>query len=114
MAAPSLLTTVLLSVTMGFRSVMAVGRPVPPHIAEAALTTTKPVSEAKLNEMKQDFVDVDFNDDAVMDAQEIRAHFQRTISNLNFYQFFLDCDTDNSGSVSLQEYANYASMIDNS
>ena len=30
---------------------------------------------------------------------------------MNFYQLFLDSDTDMSGSLSLQEYANYASTL---
>ena len=30
---------------------------------------------------------------------------------MNFYELFLDSDTDTSGSMSLQEYANYASTL---
>ena len=43
---------------------------------------------------KQDFLDVDFNKDDVMDAQEVRAHFKGGISTVELYQFFLDSDKD--------------------
>merc|ERR1712224_949151 len=70
--------------------------------------TPRPVTPAQMAEFKQDFIDVDFNKDAVMDAQEVRAHFKGGISTVELYQFFLDSDKDQSGAVSLQEYVNYA------
>mmetsp|Transcript_104989 Transcript_104989/g.208723 ORF Transcript_104989/g.208723 Transcript_104989/m.208723 type:complete len:118 (+) Transcript_104989:71-424(+) len=87
--------------------------PIPPHIAQMVLSTPKPVSEGQMTEFKQDFVDVDFNYDNVMDAQEVRAHFtgKGGISNLELYQFFLDSDKDMSGTISLQEYVDYAAML---
>mmetsp|Transcript_962 Transcript_962/g.1285 ORF Transcript_962/g.1285 Transcript_962/m.1285 type:complete len:121 (+) Transcript_962:37-399(+) len=85
----------------------------PPHIAEMNLTTPKPVSEAQMAEFKQDFVDVDFNKDDEMDAQEVRAHFEGKggIGSLELYHFFLDSDKDQTGTTSLQEYVDYASML---
>eukprot|EP00747_Dinoflagellata_sp_TGD_P162247 gnl/TRDRNA2_/TRDRNA2_179639_c0_seq1.p2 gnl/TRDRNA2_/TRDRNA2_179639_c0~~gnl/TRDRNA2_/TRDRNA2_179639_c0_seq1.p2 ORF type:complete len:105 (+),score=32.46 gnl/TRDRNA2_/TRDRNA2_179639_c0_seq1:111-425(+) len=73
--------------------------------------TPKPVTRAQQMEFKQDFIDVDFNKDDVMDAQEVRAHFKGGISTVELYQFFTDCDKDNSGAISLQEYVNYAAML---
>merc|ERR1719218_205112 len=73
--------------------------------------TPKPVTNAQLQEFKQDFLDVDFNKDDVMDAQEVRAHFKGGISNVELYQFFMDSDKDQSGSISLQEYVDYAAML---
>merc|ERR550514_100966 len=73
--------------------------------------TPKPVTNAQLQEFKQDFVDVDFNKDEVMDAQEVRAHFKGSIGALELYQFFLDCDKDSTGSITLQEYIDYASKL---
>merc|ERR1719188_1280487 len=85
----------------------------PPHIAQMNLSTPKPVSEAQMAEFKQDFVDVDFNKDDEMDAQEVRAHFEGKggIANLELYHFFLDSDRDMSGTTSLQEYVDYAALL---
>ncbi|CAJ1363146.1 unnamed protein product [Effrenium voratum] len=84
---------------------------IPPHIQAMELSTPKPVTAAQMQEFKQDFVDVDFNKDDQMDAQEVRAHFKGGISDVELYQFFLDSDTDRSGDVSLQEYVDYAAML---
>eukprot|EP00427_Karlodinium_veneficum_P021023 CAMPEP_0169104458 /NCGR_PEP_ID=MMETSP1015-20121227/23267_1 /TAXON_ID=342587 /ORGANISM="Karlodinium micrum, Strain CCMP2283" /LENGTH=110 /DNA_ID=CAMNT_0009165739 /DNA_START=80 /DNA_END=412 /DNA_ORIENTATION=- len=73
--------------------------------------TPKPVSQAQLLEFKQDYLDVDFNKDDVMDAQEVRAHFKGGISDVELFQFFMDADKDQSGSISMQEYVNYAAML---
>jgi len=83
----------------------------PPHIVSMQLSTPKPVTDAQMIEFKQDFVDVDFNRDNVMDAQEVRAHFKGGIGNVELYQFFLDSDKDHSGSITLQEYVDYATML---
>merc|ERR1712039_967623 len=82
-----------------------------PKLAAMQLSTPKPVTEAQMMEFKQDFADVDFNKDDVMDAQEVRAHFKGGIANVELYQFFLDSDKDMSGSISLQEYVDYASTL---
>lgn len=66
---------------------------IPPHIQTMELSTPKPVTEAQMQEFKQDFVDVDFNKDDQMDAQEVRAHFKGGISDVELFQFFLDSDT---------------------
>merc|ERR1719183_1050680 len=76
-----------------------------------ALSTPKPLTEAQLQEMKQDFIDVDFNKDDIMDAQEVRAHFKGGISNLELNQFFIDSDKDMTGSITLQEYVSYAALL---
>mmetsp|Transcript_16204 Transcript_16204/g.37278 ORF Transcript_16204/g.37278 Transcript_16204/m.37278 type:complete len:143 (+) Transcript_16204:110-538(+) len=73
--------------------------------------TPKPVSEAQLQEFIQDFLDVDFDKNDEMDAQEVRAHFKTGISTMELYQFFLDSDKDASGTISLQEYVDYAAML---
>merc|ERR1712232_243538 len=85
----------------------------PEHIANMVLSTPKPITEGQMTEFKQDFVEVDFNNDDVMDAQEVRAHFgaKGGIANLELYQFFLDSDKDMSGSISLQEYVDYAALL---
>ncbi|CAK0811894.1 unnamed protein product [Prorocentrum cordatum] len=75
------------------------------------LSTPRPVTKGKMTEYKQDFVDVDFNRDGVMDAQEVRAHFKGGIALDELYSFFVDCDKDNSGTISLQEYVDYAAML---
>eukprot|EP00927_Polykrikos_kofoidii_P044898 TRINITY_DN38768_c0_g2_i1.p2 TRINITY_DN38768_c0_g2~~TRINITY_DN38768_c0_g2_i1.p2 ORF type:complete len:114 (-),score=26.57 TRINITY_DN38768_c0_g2_i1:219-560(-) len=82
-----------------------------PEMVALQLSTPKPISEAQLLEFKQDFVDVDFNKDNIMDAQEVRAHFKTTISNADLFQFFVDSDKDNSGSIDLQEYVLYAAEL---
>ncbi|CAK9004605.1 unnamed protein product [Durusdinium trenchii] len=84
---------------------------IPTHIQEMELSTPKPVTVAQMQEFKQDFVDVDFNKDDQMDAQEVRAHFKGGISDIELFQFFLDSDSDRSGDVSLQEYVDYAAML---
>merc|ERR1711953_938304 len=65
-----------------------------PKLAAMQLSTPKPITEAQMLEFKQDFADVDFNKDDVMDAQEVRAHFKGGIANVELYQFFLDSDKD--------------------
>lgn len=45
---------------------------IPEHIHAMELSTPKPVTNAQMQEFKQDFVDVDFNKDDQMDAQEER------------------------------------------
>lgn len=75
------------------------------------LQTPVPVTENQLLEMKQDFVDVDFDKNGVMDAQEVRAHFKNTITSADFNAFFIETDADESGAVSLQEYVTYASHL---
>ncbi|CAE8643539.1 unnamed protein product [Polarella glacialis] len=84
---------------------------IPPHIQDMKLSTPRPVTDAQMHEFKQDFVDVDFNKDDQMDAQEVRAHFKGSISDAELFQFFLDSDKDTSGDVSLQEYVDYAAML---
>mmetsp|Transcript_49065 Transcript_49065/g.114070 ORF Transcript_49065/g.114070 Transcript_49065/m.114070 type:complete len:113 (-) Transcript_49065:44-382(-) len=84
---------------------------VPQRIIDLQLSTPKPVTDSQMMEFKQDFVDVDFNTDDAMDAQEVRAHFKGGIGNVELYQFFLDSDLDRSGTISLQEYVNYAAML---
>eukprot|EP00933_Yihiella_yeosuensis_P023780 TRINITY_DN18497_c1_g1_i1.p1 TRINITY_DN18497_c1_g1~~TRINITY_DN18497_c1_g1_i1.p1 ORF type:complete len:115 (+),score=22.52 TRINITY_DN18497_c1_g1_i1:69-413(+) len=85
--------------------------PIPPHIEAIQVSTPKPVTDGQMKEFKQDFVDVDFNRDDLMDGQEVRAHFKGGISDVELFHFFLDCDTDMSGDISLQEYVNYAAML---
>lgn len=75
------------------------------------LPTGKPVTDAHMLEFRQDFLDVDFNKDDVMDGQEVRAHFKDTISDTDLFHFFVDCDTDSSGTISLGEYIIYASNL---
>eukprot|EP00929_Paragymnodinium_shiwhaense_P107869 TRINITY_DN74216_c0_g1_i1.p1 TRINITY_DN74216_c0_g1~~TRINITY_DN74216_c0_g1_i1.p1 ORF type:complete len:113 (-),score=39.41 TRINITY_DN74216_c0_g1_i1:156-494(-) len=89
----------------------AANAPLDQKLLDIQLSTPKPVTEAQMLEFKQDFADVDFNKDDVMDAQEVRAHFKGGISDIELYQFFLDSDKDKSGSISLQEYVDYAAML---
>lgn len=91
--------------------VSAVAAQEAPAPVAMSLSTPRPVTEAQLAEYKQDFIDVDFNKDDVMDAQEVRAHFKGGISNSELYQFFQDSDKDKSGTITLQEYVNYAAML---
>eukprot|EP00928_Gymnodinium_smaydae_P049761 TRINITY_DN33412_c0_g1_i1.p2 TRINITY_DN33412_c0_g1~~TRINITY_DN33412_c0_g1_i1.p2 ORF type:complete len:111 (-),score=29.49 TRINITY_DN33412_c0_g1_i1:213-545(-) len=81
------------------------------RISTMVLSTPRPVSDAQMVEYKQDFVDVDFNKDEVMDGQEVRAHFKGTITHAELFQFFLDSDKDKSGTISLQEYVDYAAAL---
>mmetsp|Transcript_52030 Transcript_52030/g.114180 ORF Transcript_52030/g.114180 Transcript_52030/m.114180 type:complete len:88 (-) Transcript_52030:92-355(-) len=64
--------------------------------------------DAKMAEYKQDFVDFDLNKDDLIDAQEIRTQFQGDLDPKELHQFFIDCDKDDSGTVTLQEYIDYA------
>merc|ERR1719235_3167637 len=75
--------------------------------ADAAATTKTP-TESELAEYKQDFVDFDLNKDQQIDAQEVRAQFKGELDPKELHQFFLDVDKDNTGTVTLQEYIDYA------
>jgi Ca2+-binding EF-hand superfamily protein len=67
-----------------------------------------PIEDAKLSEFTQDFLDFDLNKDDFIDAQEIRTQFKGDLDPKELHQFFLDVDKDNSGTVTLPEYIDYA------
>merc|ERR550514_1230325 len=71
-------------------------------------TTTKKPTEAEVAEYKQDFIDFDLNKDDQIDPQEIRAQFKGELDPKELYQFFQDVDKDDTGTVTLQEYIDYA------
>merc|ERR1712048_1524187 len=71
-------------------------------------TEKKEPSEAEMVEYKQDFVDFDLNQDNQIDAQEVRTQFKGDLDPKELHQFFIDVDKDGSGTVTLQEYIDYA------
>mmetsp|Transcript_47554 Transcript_47554/g.111209 ORF Transcript_47554/g.111209 Transcript_47554/m.111209 type:complete len:112 (+) Transcript_47554:66-401(+) len=78
--------------------------------SQAADDSRKPTpSEAQ--EFQQDFLDFDVNKDEQIDAQEVRAQFKGELDAKELHQFFIDVDQDLSGTISLQEYINYASAL---
>uniref|UniRef100_A0A0G4G8P1 EF-hand domain-containing protein n=1 Tax=Chromera velia CCMP2878 TaxID=1169474 RepID=A0A0G4G8P1_9ALVE len=66
------------------------------------------LTEKELEEYRKDFVDFDVNTDGHVDAQEIRAALAPNLSPKDLYQFFFDVDKDESGTVTMEEYVNYA------
>mmetsp|Transcript_76073 Transcript_76073/g.215116 ORF Transcript_76073/g.215116 Transcript_76073/m.215116 type:complete len:100 (-) Transcript_76073:211-510(-) len=68
----------------------------------------KQPSEKEMAEYKQDFLDFDQNRDEQIDAQEVRAQFKGDLDPKELHQFFLDTDKDNSGTVTMKEYIDYA------
>ena len=103
--------TLLRMALTGCASGSGEGQALPPHIALMQLSTPKLVTGARKAEFKQDFVNVDFSKDDNMDAEEVRAHFKGGIVDVELFQFFLDSDKDQSRTVSLQAYVDYAAML---
>eukprot|EP00930_Biecheleria_cincta_P097577 TRINITY_DN89282_c0_g1_i1.p3 TRINITY_DN89282_c0_g1~~TRINITY_DN89282_c0_g1_i1.p3 ORF type:complete len:113 (+),score=30.00 TRINITY_DN89282_c0_g1_i1:38-376(+) len=68
----------------------------------------KEVTDAERNEFTQDFLDFDLNKDNLIDAQEVRAQFKGELDQKELHQFFLDVDKDLSGTITLEEYIDYA------
>eukprot|EP00920_Eleutheroschizon_duboscqi_P034135 GHVT01081854.1.p1 GENE.GHVT01081854.1~~GHVT01081854.1.p1 ORF type:complete len:164 (+),score=41.48 GHVT01081854.1:686-1177(+) len=67
------------------------------------------LSEDELSEFRRDFAEFDQNNDALIDAEELRVAFAReNVHPEELYQFFFDVDEDDSGTVTLQEYLDYA------
>ena len=62
-------------------------------------------------EFKQDFLDFDLNKDNQIDAQEVRAQFKGELDAKELHQFFLDVDKDLSGTISMDEYIDYAASL---
>ena len=61
--------------------------------------------QADDSEFKQDFLEFDLNKDNQIDAQEVRSQFKE------LHQFFIDVDQDLSGTISMQEYIDYAAAL---
>mmetsp|Transcript_15705 Transcript_15705/g.23914 ORF Transcript_15705/g.23914 Transcript_15705/m.23914 type:complete len:106 (-) Transcript_15705:143-460(-) len=71
-------------------------------------------ADDKIAEYKQDFMDFDLNKDDQIDVQEVRAQFKGDLDPKELHQFFIDCDKDNSGTVTLKEYIDYAATLPDS
>ncbi|CEM17939.1 unnamed protein product [Vitrella brassicaformis CCMP3155] len=70
------------------------------------------LSSDELEEYKKDFIDFDLNADGHIDAQEIRIAFKNDIHPRELYQFFFDVDQDDSGTVTMEEYIDYAITVE--
>ncbi|CAJ1377968.1 unnamed protein product [Effrenium voratum] len=75
------------------------------------VTAAAAASEQELLEFKQDFLEFDLNKDNQIDAQEVRAQFKGNLDAKELHQFFIDVDKDLSGTISLQEYVDYAASL---
>merc|ERR1711904_482038 len=75
---------------------------------EAPAPTKDAPNDSQVAEFKQDFLDFDLNKDDQIDAQEVRANYKGDLDPKELHQFFLDTDKDDSGTVTLQEYIDYA------
>mmetsp|Transcript_49646 Transcript_49646/g.98173 ORF Transcript_49646/g.98173 Transcript_49646/m.98173 type:complete len:114 (-) Transcript_49646:8-349(-) len=81
-------------------------------LLSAALAADEPKpSEAELAEYKQDFYDFDLNKDDQIDPQEVRMQFKGQLDPRELHQFFMDVDKDHTGTVTLQEYIDYATSV---
>lgn len=49
--------------------------------------------------------------DGQLDAQELRLQFKTELNAVELHRFFVDADTDGSGTVSLAEYIDYAATL---
>ena len=67
--------------------------------------------QADDSEFKQDFLEFDLNKDNQIDAQEVRSQFKGELDAKELHQFFIDVDQDLSGTISMQEYIDYAAAL---
>eukprot|EP00401_Gymnodinium_catenatum_P012298 CAMPEP_0117528760 /NCGR_PEP_ID=MMETSP0784-20121206/37483_1 /TAXON_ID=39447 /ORGANISM="" /LENGTH=104 /DNA_ID=CAMNT_0005325061 /DNA_START=70 /DNA_END=384 /DNA_ORIENTATION=- len=74
-------------------------------------TKKKQPTDAEVAEYKQDFVDFDLNKDNKIDAQEVRSQFKGDLDPTELHQFFIDADKDSTGTVTLEEYIDYAATL---
>eukprot|EP00923_Selenidium_pygospionis_P006756 GHVN01011596.1.p1 GENE.GHVN01011596.1~~GHVN01011596.1.p1 ORF type:complete len:110 (-),score=14.54 GHVN01011596.1:157-486(-) len=72
------------------------------------------MTEDELEEFRKDIREFDSNGDNEVDAEELRNAFVNENVNPNqLYQFFKEVDLDDSGTVSMAEYINYAITLEN-
>merc|ERR1719217_510123 len=57
---------------------------------------------------QKDFLTLDTNKDELLDMQEMRMKFTSSLSPKELYVFFIDVDKDDSGTLTLKEYIDYA------
>lgn len=51
------------------------------------------------------------NNDKQLDAQEVRLDFKGELAEQDMHAFFIDADTDMSGTVTMEEYITYAAAL---
>mmetsp|Transcript_62887 Transcript_62887/g.149920 ORF Transcript_62887/g.149920 Transcript_62887/m.149920 type:complete len:103 (-) Transcript_62887:59-367(-) len=79
-----------------------------PMVQAADAPPIKRPTEQEMSEYRQDFLDFDTNKDGQIDAQEVRTQFKGDLDPKELHQFFIDVDKDSTGTVTMQEYINYA------
>merc|ERR1712194_637445 len=70
-------------------------------------------TEGGADQFQKDFKDADLNNDQMLDVQEVRLDFKGELSDVDMYQFFVDADKDNTGTVTMKEYIDYATSLSN-
>eukprot|EP00921_Rhytidocystis_pertsovi_P016857 GHVQ01026535.1.p1 GENE.GHVQ01026535.1~~GHVQ01026535.1.p1 ORF type:complete len:183 (-),score=40.91 GHVQ01026535.1:210-758(-) len=69
----------------------------------------KTVQPEEMEDYKRDFLEFDLNKDGLIDAYELRMSFQNDkVDHEELFQFFMDVDSDDTGTVTEEEYLDYA------
>eukprot|EP01066_Platyproteum_vivax_P000733 Platyproteum_vivax@DN10811_c1_g1_i1.p2 len=71
------------------------------------------MTEEDIEEFRRDIREFDLNHDGELDAEELRqAFFGEGVGQNQLVKFFDDVDLDDSGTVTMAEYIEYASALD--
>ena len=63
--------------------------------------------EVREETLRAEFNIYDSNEDDVIDVSDLRSKFKEQIDPEMLFQFFVDADTNQSGTISFAEYADY-------
>eukprot|EP00386_Alphamonas_edax_P010650 GDKI01034212.1.p1 GENE.GDKI01034212.1~~GDKI01034212.1.p1 ORF type:complete len:117 (+),score=35.35 GDKI01034212.1:2-352(+) len=80
--------------------------------APATNSVGRQLSDEEIEDYRKDFVDFDLNGDGKIDAQEVRMNFKSELQPKELYKFFMDVDQDDSGTITMEEYIDYAITLD--
>mmetsp|Transcript_64838 Transcript_64838/g.104764 ORF Transcript_64838/g.104764 Transcript_64838/m.104764 type:complete len:103 (-) Transcript_64838:67-375(-) len=71
-------------------------------------TSAKEASADQMATFQKDFIQFDLNKDQQVDAQELRIAVGSDLDQSGLRRLFIDMDRDQSGTVTLEEYTDYA------
>lgn len=74
----------------------------------SCIALAKEATEQQLEEYRRDFAEFDLNNDGQIDVMELRFQIGNDLDQSHFRRLVEEIDKDESGTVTMQEYVNYA------